>query len=1666
MKRFLAWIPIVLTGFFLLFSNSNHLYATHLMGGSITYEYLGMVGTDQSYKVTLKIYRYCDATAGGTAPLDPFMDLYMYLQDPSDPTGDKIWFRTESIPLVSSSFITPPSVGVNCSFSSTVCVEEGIFEMDVLVPPDPGGYHLIIERCCRNGNIANLSTPGSLGQTYYCFLPPTPIINSSPQFNDIPVPFICAGDTVTIVNNAYDPDGDSLVYSFETPYSDYSIIGTDPYSFPIPPVLYNPGYSMTSPFGAGGYNNVDPITGLTKYYIPNQGFFVVAIEIKEYRNGVLIAMIRRDLQLIAIACPVNSVPQLSYANGSGQLNYTITEGQTLCFPVTFTDSNGDSLYLTKSGQIFNSSFVNPPASLPNANGDGIVTSQFCWSTECGMARSAPYQFTVSVLDNGCPPKISNQVYSIKVNPSPLPPAPSVTIMQNPPGTICMGTAVTFTALPTFGGTNPVYQWQLNGVNVGGNSNTYSSSTLNNGDVVTVSLTSNSVCVSAFNAVSPPLIMVVNPFSAPAVSISQLPSGSFCAGTNVTFTALPVNPGPTPVYQWTVNGLNVGTNSPVFSSTTLSIGSQVAVSLTADPGCPSAESNIINVTVNPVLTPDVNITSDNNGAICPGETVTFQAFPTNGGIAPVYQWQVNGLNVGVNSNTYSSSSLVNGDDVQVILTSNENCLTSPSASSNTISIAVTAPTNASVSIAANPAGPVCEDDNIVFTATPVNGGTTPVYQWQINGAFIGVNSQAYATSTLNNGDQVSVVLTSSLNCLSSATANSNVITVTVNPLLSLTSTITVSPSIQFCDGTPVTFTSNTVNGGSNPFYQWQVNGVNVGTNSNTFTSSTLNDGDRVRVFVTSNLNCVFPLTATSNQIVVDVLPTVTPSVSIVSNPSGPVCEGTLIFFTATPVLGGTSPSYQWTVNGNPVGANSATFISGALTDGDIVRVVMNSNAVCPLPAFVNSNQIVTDIIPAVVPDVTISTTANWPVCDGSPVTFTAAGVNTGITPVYQWQVNGVLVGGNSTSITLSNLMDGDSIRVRMLSNAQCGVPLSVFSTSIVAEVLPYLTPALAITMIPSTPVCSGQPATVISNTVNGGSAPVYQWFLNSNPVANNADTLQAVFADGDVVQAVLTSSYQCPSPLTDTSNLVTAQVLPNLTPAISISVNPSGPVCPGDLLTFDATPVNGGILPSYNWTVNGSPVGGNNPFLFSSVLSDGDVVQVELTSTETCLTSPNAFSNVIQVQISNNIVPDVTITVTPSGSVCDGDSLSFSLVSTGGGPNPVMAWRVNGVPVGITGNIFISTSLNNNDVVDVIMESSAFCALPLTDTSNKIVANIDPLLVPSTIITADPPGQFCDGVEITYSATANNEGLNPGYNWLLNGTPVGAGNDTLISSDFLNGDTLQLILTSSERCLAFNPALSNTIVIDRLPPLEALISGPDEVCDGKEITIEVQGAGGTGGPYYFDWDQGLGSGTSFTFIPSQTAIYTVTISDSCSTQRSDSKLVTVNALPEPAFTIEPPQATILNPYFDFVDASLNTSSWLWNFGDGGTSTEQFATHTYLVPGYFTVQLIATSDKGCVDSTYSEVYVENVVTFYIPNSFTPNEDGYNDEFGPIGYSVEGYNLNIFNRWGQSVFNSTGLFDKWNGTDSGGAKLPDGVYVYQLKVLNDPENKIRTGTVTLLR
>jgi gliding motility-associated-like protein len=618
------------------------------------------------------------------------------------------------------------------------------------------------------------------------------------------------------------------------------------------------------------------------------------------------------------------------------------------------------------------------------------TPSYQWQVNGVNVGANSPAYTTSTLSNGdvirvvltsnatcSPPTIttSNSITMI-VNAS----VTASVVISTPATAICAGASVTFTASPTNGGSTTVYQWQVNGGNVGTNSPTYTTSTLANGDMVTVIMTSNATCATPPSPISNTITMTVSPGGPALVAITSTGS-TICVGASVTFTATPTNGGPTPSYQWQVNGINVGTSSPTYTTNTLINGDVVTVIMTSSLSCATgspATSNSISMTVVPPGPASV-IISSTSSAICSGTSVTFTATPTNGGSTPSYQWQVNGVNAGTNSPTYTISTLSNGDVVTVIMTSNLSCATGSPTTSNSITITVTPSVTPSVNIVASSTA-ICVGASVTFTATPTNGGTTPVYQWKVNGANVGINSSTYTTTSLANGDVVTVMLTSNATCPSPVTVTSGAIGISVSSPVTPSINITV-PSTTICVGTSVVFTATPANGGSSPSYQWQVNGTNVGTNSSSYTTSVLGNGDVVTAIMTSNAACATSNTVTSNSITMTLINTIiTPSVSIASSP-GNICFGTAVTFTGYPTNGGSSPSYQWRLNGSNIGTNSPVFISNTLANGDIINCLMTSNAICAIPNTALSNNITVVLDPAVCPMGFYMPTAFTPNKDG-------------------------------------------------------------------------------------------------------------------------------------------------------------------------------------------------------------------------------------------------------------------------------------------------------------------------------------------------------------------------------------------------------------------------------------------------------------------------------------------------------------------------------------------------------------------------------------------------------------------------------------------------------------------------------------------------------------
>ncbi|HNW90499.1 MAG TPA: T9SS type A sorting domain-containing protein [Bacteroidales bacterium] len=330
--------------------------------------------------------------------------------------------------------------------------------------------------------------------------------------------------------------------------------------------------------------------------------------------------------------------------------------------------------------------------------------------------------------------------------------------------------------------------------------------------------------------------------------------------------------------------------------------------------------------------------------------------------------------------------------------------------------------------------------------------------------------------------------------------------TVLPSTGLTAGVSISPSTgtAICSGTPVLFVATPANGGSTPAYTWKKNGTTVGTNTYTYTDSGLASGDVITCILTSSEQCVANNPATSNAVTMTVFQNVIPSVSI-STASSSVCAGTNVTFTATPVNGGASPSYQWKKNGNNVGSNSNIYTDATLANLDLISVEMLSNASCASPQLVSSNSILMTVNPNTTPTVVISTPSST-ICSGTTAAFTATANNAGTTPVYQWKINGMNTGSNSSTYTSATLVNNNQISCTVISSNTCNTVNPVSSSAITMTVLPSPSAPVASS---NSPVSSGTDLNLYASTIADAT---YYWtgpngFSSSaqNPVIPNATT---------------------------------------------------------------------------------------------------------------------------------------------------------------------------------------------------------------------------------------------------------------------------------------------------------------------------------------------------------------------------------------------------------------------------------------------------------------------------------------------------------------------------------------------------------------------------------
>ncbi|HXC06363.1 MAG TPA: PKD domain-containing protein, partial [Bacteroidia bacterium] len=202
--------------------------------------------------------------------------------------------------------------------------------------------------------------------------------------------------------------------------------------------------------------------------------------------------------------------------------------------------------------------------------------------------------------------------------------------------------------------------------------------------------------------------------------------------------------------------------------------------------------------------------------------------------------------------------------------------------------------------------------------------------------------------------------------------------------------------------------------------------------------------------------------------------------------------------------------------------------------------------------------------------------------------------------------------------------------------------------------------------------------------------------------------------------------------------------------------------------------------------------------------------------------------------------------------------------------------------------------------------------------------------------------------------------------------------------------------------------------------------------------------------------------------------TVTDTNGCTNSLTHPNMLTVYSNPVAQFTMGPQPTTILDPHICFTDHSTpDVNQWYWNFDDSNdpsTSSQQNPCHAYTDTGTYCATLIVHNANGCWNTISECLVIQPYFTLYVPNAFTPNDDGLNDVFLPLGINLDKstYTLMIFDRWGEEIFETHTWGEGWDGRANGGALVsPIGVYVWRIKVKDYAGGPhLLVGSVSLIK
>jgi gliding motility-associated-like protein len=581
--------------------------------------------------------------------------------------------------------------------------------------------------------------------------------------------------------------------------------------------------------------------------------------------------------------------------------------------------------------------------------------------------------------------------------------------------------------------------------------------------------------------------------------------------------------------------------------------------------------------------------------------------------------------------------------------------------------------------------------------------------------------------------------------------------------------------------------------------------------------------------------------------------------------------------------------------------------------------------------------------------------------------------------------------------------------------------------------PQITMAIAGINVTCNGACNGQ--TIV---IPGGGSPGYAYLWNTGCTGASCTGL----CPGTYTVTV-TDSWGC----TATSSAGVTE--PTLLTAATTASTPAScnGVCDG---TATAAGAGGTVGAGYSYSWNTMPA---QPTPAANGLCAGSY---------TCtITDANGCTATTTVTITE---PTLVVTA-PIASVviCNGGTATLTAVTTGGNPG---GYTYNWLPAGTgaTAAVTVSPAGTTTYTVNAFDALHSCPAAPVT-----VTVTVNPPLA----VVANGTASICPGASTVISAIGSFGNGGPyTYTWAPAGT--GSGSPVTVSP----AATTTYTVTADDGC---SPPVTATVTVTVLPlPVinftASNLSGCEPLCvtliDNSTVT------GGTIATWAWTFDGTTSSSSSPAHCFANPGSYTIglTVTSSlggCVSSATNTNMITVYPNPVASFTA-PLSTSIIDPIVNFTDNSTNAASWHWNFGDplatgiDSISNLENPIHNYSLEGTYCVTLSVTSINGCVNATQLCVVIDPEFTFFIPNAFSPNGDGINDEFYGKGDYISDFEMTIFDRWGNLIFFSDDINKHWDGKANHGSQLAqEDVYVYVVKIKDHKNSKHKyTGTVTIVK